>query len=371
MQEQPNHPEQPERPTPDEATAVKPKDKRTRLIVFVVALIALINIAVGAFYYVFFTANQFEGESPRRFVIHEGQPFASVVDSLHSQGIIPNRFYFTVAAKITGAARDVQAGRYAIPNGLSYFELLDFFVEGKAERQIEVALYGGISVKGAAARVAAKLDVEKETFLALANDPTFLRSIGFEGNSIEGWLLPDFYRFYPEARASDVIEEMYANFRRFYDDTLQRRTLDIGMTERQIVTLASIVQGETRDSAEMRVIAGVYHNRLEKGMKLQACPTIQYLKGGTYDRLLYRDFEIESPYNTYKYFGLPPGPINNPGKNAIMAALYPNKHNYLYFVATPEGKNDFSATLSEHNRKAKKYHRWLDALERKRRESSQ
>jgi UPF0755 protein len=124
-------------------------------------------------------------------------------------------------------------------------------------------------------------------------------------------------------------------------------------------------KGETHKEAEMSRISGVYHNRLRIGMKLQADPTIQYVLPNGWKRLTFKDLELDSPYNTYKYFGLPPGPINSPGKSAILAALYPEKNNYLYFVADGTGGHLFGKTLTEHNKNVKKYREWLRKQESK------
>ena len=135
--------------------------------------------------------------------------------------------------------------------------------------------------------------------------------------------------------------------------------MEIGFTTHEILTLASIIEGETNIIEEMPRISGVYHNRLRRGMKLQADPTIQYLIPGEWRRVLFKDLEIDSPYNTYKYKGLPPGPINNPGKDAILAALYPEQNKYLYFVADGKGGHSFSKTFNEHSRKVIQYRKWV------------
>ena len=134
--------------------------------------------------------------------------------------------------------------------------------------------------------------------------------------------------------------------------------------------LLSIVEGETNSNEEMPLIAGVYINRLRNGMKLQADPTVQYLQEGGWRRLLYKDLQINSPYNTYKYYGLPPGPINNPGKKAILAVVYPEKHHYYYFVADGTGGHKFAPTLEEHNRNVQKYRQILKEM-RKQQDNAQ
>ncbi|MCH7773727.1 MAG: endolytic transglycosylase MltG, partial [Bacteroidetes bacterium] len=173
------------------------------------------------------------------------------------------------------------------------------------------------------------------------------------------YLFPEVYKIYENSSPKEVLKIFYNGSEEFFVDSLERRAEKLGFTIHEVLTLASIVKGETNTVEEMPRIAGVYHNRLRIGMRLQADPTIQYILPGGWRRLLHEDLEIDSPYNTYRYAGLPPGPINNPGKNATLAVLYPEKHKYLYFVANGNGGHNFSRTLNEHSRKVKEYRRWV------------
>ena len=181
----------------------------------------------------------------------------------------------------------------------------------------------------------------------------FADSLGLKQNSFEGYLFASDYRIFERSSPREVITLFYNSFKEFYNDSLIARTKELGFTIHEIITLASIIKGETHKEDEMSRISGVYHNRLRIGMKLQADPTIQYVLPGGWKRLTFKDLELDSPYNTYKYFGLPPGPINSPGKSAILAALYPEKNNYLYFVADGTGGHLFGKTLNEHNNNVK------------------
>jgi UPF0755 protein len=142
------------------------------------------------------------------------------------------------------------------------------------------------------------------------------------------------------------------------------RAKELGYTPHQVLTMASIIDGETNKTEEMPVIAGVYYNRLRIGMRLQADPTVQYLIPGGWKRLIYDDLNIDSPYNTYKFAGLPPGPINNPGKEAIRAALYPQKHKYIFFVADGNGGHKFAESYTQHLRLVNEYREWLKSREK-------
>jgi UPF0755 protein len=171
--------------------------------------------------------------------------------------------------------------------------------------------------------------------------------------------MPGTYWFYQHSQAREIINQMVDHFHNFMADSLRQQAKKLGYSIHDVLTLASIVKGETNDVEEMPTIAGVYYNRLRIGMPLQADPTVQYAQPDGWKKLSYHDLKIDSPYNTYKYTGLPPGPINNPGKNAILAALYPDSNKYLYFVANGEGGHNFSKTYSQHLKKVRQYRRWL------------
>jgi UPF0755 protein len=152
---------------------------------------------------------------------------------------------------------------------------------------------------------------------------------------------------------------MYKSFNNYFNDSMRIRAKELGYNLHQVLTVASIVDGETNKKSEMPVIAGVYYNRLRTGMRLQADPTVQYLIPGGWRRLTYDDLNINSPYNTYKFAGLPPGPINNPGKDAIRAALYPQNHKYMFFVADGNGGHKFAESYQQHLELVNKYREWL------------
>lgn len=182
---------------------------------------------------------------------------------------------------------------------------------------------------------------------------------------MEGYLFPDIYEIYERSSPAEIIGIFYNGFKNFWTDSLSQKADSMGYTVHEILTIASIVEGETNNKSEMPVIASVYLNRLKRGMKLEADPTIQYLQPNGWKRLLYKDLKINSPYNTYLYKGLPPGPINNPGREAILGVLYPANTNYLFFVANGEGGHNFSRTYSQHLRNVNKYRRWLRQQQKK------
>jgi UPF0755 protein len=317
-------------------------------------------VVFSVFYYTFFTPNHYKGKSPFQFEIRKGESLSEVAVRLSDSGIIPSKINFKFAGFIYGADKRIRAGRYKIPNDLNYFNLLDLFISGDADFLRPVNIRDGLSVKWLAYTLKREVYTDSSRLVNLASDRNFINSLGLKVNSLQGYLLTGKAEIYERSPAEEVIGILYGNFRDFMVDSLKQRADDLGFSIHEILTLASIIKGETNNAEEMSTISGVYHNRLRIGMKLQADPTIQYLQQQGWKRLSYRDLQIDSRYNTYKYFGLPPGPINNPGKSAILAALYPEENKYLFFVADGKGGHKFSKTYSEHLRNVNEYRKWLD-----------
>ncbi len=329
--------------------------KRWEFIVVLSVFIGLLTL----FYFTFFTPNYYTLKEPIEFEIEKGEPFTSVSKKLYDLGVIPSENNFRIAAFIYGAEKKVRAARYHIPNGLSYLDLLDIFISGKCDFARKVTIRDGQTIKWLGSKLESKVFIDSTKFVELANDKEFISSLGLNLTTMQGYLFPKEYQIYERSSPVEAIKMFYDAFNNFFVDSLKERAKEIGFSVHQVLTLASIVKGETDKIEEMPTIASVYFNRLRLGMKLQADPTIQYLLPDGWRRLLYKDLEIESPYNTYKYAGLPPGPINNPGKDAIFAVLYPADTNYLYFVADGSGGHKFSKSLREHNNKVNEYRRMI------------
>lgn len=325
-------------------------------------IIAVIGIFILVFvfsYITFYTSNYFPFKSPVVFDIRKGESFSSVCDRLYDQGIIPNKTNFRIAGFIYGADKKIRAARFHIPNGLSYLDLLDLFISGKCDYLRTLTIRPGQTIIWLAHRLQKYLYIDSTEFVKAANNAHLAESLGLNQKNFEGYLFAADYEIYERSSPEESINMFYNAFKEFYNDTLKRRTEEIGFTVHEIITLASIIKGETHKEEEMPRIAGVYHNRLRIGMKLQADPTIQYVLPGGWKKLTFKDLEMNSPYNTYKYFGLPPGPINSPGKAAILAALYPEKNDYLYFVADGKGGHLFGKNLKEHNKNVSKYRKLI------------
>jgi len=290
--------------------------------------------------------------------VPEGANLSQVADTLQARGLIGRPGAFGLWARFRGDDTRIRSGRYALTTGSSWSELLDALTAG-AVVTVPVTLPEGWTLAQMAPRLAAiSAESEEEVRLFLARDSAHLEH-GLPGPGLEGYLFPDTYRFAEGTGIQRIVEAMVAEYNAFW--TLERRAqLDsLGLTEGEVVTLASIVQAEARAVDEMPTIASVYHNRVRDGWLLQADPTVLYALGGTRERLLFAamDSVADHPYNTYTQPGLPPGPIGAPGAAALEAALNPPETEFFFFVSDAEGRHVFSRTLAEHNRAVAEYRR--------------
>ncbi|NLT50324.1 MAG: endolytic transglycosylase MltG [Ignavibacteria bacterium] len=318
---------------------------------------------LGILFYTYFTPNYFPGNSEVEYLVKKGDNMSKVVEDLYKLKVIPNKTNFKIAAFITGADKKLRAGYYRFKSGTTYFELIDLLTSEGHNFQKLVTLPEGLWQHKMAQILQKEAAVDSSEFINLSYDVNFIRKLGLDVNNLEGYLLPETYYFEVPASAEDVIKKLKSENDKIFSDSVLQQIKEMGLTRHKILTLASIIEGESNKPSEFKTISGVYHNRLKKGMLLQADPTIQFLKRHRNDknRILYKDLEINSPYNTYIYAGLPPGPINNPGKDAILAAIYPEKNNYLFFVADGNGGHNFSRTYGEHLVNQNKYRIWRDS----------
>lgn len=280
--------------------------------------------------------------------IPSGMNFSQVSDSLYRKGLIHNKHLFQLLGVLSGKDQEIRSGLYRIPNEFSSWQILNYLTAGN-NVTIKVTIPEGVTCEEIAGILQGKIEIDSAAFVMLANDSTFVRSLGIQTGSLEGYLLPETYYFDWKMSEKDLLNFLVNRTLKLFDsDSVRQRLSELDMSVNKILTLASIIEGEALVDSERVIISSVYHNRLRRGWKLQADPTIQYILPGKPRRLTYRDLEIDSPYNTYKYAGLPPAPINNPGKKSILAALYPAETRYLFFVATGDGGHRFSRTTEEH-----------------------
>jgi peptidoglycan lytic transglycosylase G len=214
-----------------------------------------------------------------------------------------------------------------------------------------------------------QLGMDSARFVEEARNDSLIKILDVQTDNLEGFLFPNTYEisFGTGNNEREVVRTMFTEFRRRMTPEIMEEMSNQKLSLLELITMASIIDGETRFEPEKKTIAGVYYNRLKKNMKLEADPTVQYvLPDGPKRRLLFSDLKFASPYNTYLNKGLPPGPINNPGWGSILAALYPESSNYLYFAAKGDGSHRFAETYDEHKKNAKLYRDYLDQLEKDR-----
>lgn len=279
--------------------------------------------------------------------VEKGEGAGRIAEKLYESGVIRYPLLFTLWARITGNDKRIKAGRYEFRVPSRIRDVLRKMVRGEV-LNIRVTIPEGVTICEVAQRFQYKAGMDSAEFMNLVRDSSLISSFGLNAPSLEGLLFPDTYFVFDSIPAARVIELMTRRFFNVFDSSMQRRMEEIGFTLNQIVTLASIIQLEVKVKEELPLVSSVYHNRLDKGRRLESCPTILFLLPENRDRVFYVDLLIDSPYNTYIHTGLPPGAICNPGKEALLAALYPAETDYLYFVAKGDGTHIFSRTYREH-----------------------
>jgi UPF0755 protein len=289
--------------------------------------------------------------------ISRGETFAQAVDALAAAGLIGHPALFKLGGKVFGYAGKIKVGKYSFTSGVSNREILYAISTATSTANPAVTVFEGLRGTHIARILKREVGIDSAKFAQLLNDTSLIHLDHHGASSLEGFLMPETYEFYWQVDEKEIVHEMLSEFRRFFVDSLQRRARQMKMTLREVLTMASIVEGETILDAERPIVAGLYYNRLRRRMRLEADPTIQYVIPDGPRRLLYIDLKMKSPYNTYQNYGLPPGPINNPGRKSILAALYPERHNYLYFVADGTGGHRFAKTFDEHLKNVRSYRR--------------
>jgi UPF0755 protein len=327
---------------------------RNPLRVFVGALLAITLLAVG---WLWTASRAPERTEPARVVVEPGTPVRALGAQLEEARVIRSARLFEVWLRASGDARSIQAGTYEIPPGISLPSVIDMLVTGRTQLA-SVTIPEGLRLEQQAGVAARELGIDSAAFVAAATDSLLADSLGVDAPTLEGYLFPETYRVDPSTDARELIRLMVGEFHRAFGEEWRDRAESLDRSVSEIVTLASIVEEEARVPEERPLIAGVFWNRLREGMKLEADPTVQYALGSHRQRVLYRDLEVDSPYNTYLYLGLPPGPIASPGRASLEATLYPDSVPWLYFFATGEGgRHTFSETFAEHARKRRELNR--------------
>jgi peptidoglycan lytic transglycosylase G len=314
------------------------------------ALLVIVIVIGGAYaalrYYWLSPTEKFA--PPREVTIEKGESFRQIARALADAGVVRSEPVLRLYGRLSGTASEIKPGDYAfkgaerIPDVMRHLVRGDFIV-------VTVTIPEGLTVHEIAERVAATGLVCQDEFENAARDGAIVRALGLMPLGAEGYLFPATYKFSPHATTDDVLAAMLARFYQILTPEVEERMFEQGLDPRRLVTMASIVEKEAKAPAERPLIAGVFYNRLRLGMPLQSDPTAEYELDGAKESAV-SAVHTASAFNTYDFTGLPPGPIANPGLKSIEAALYPERTDYLYFVARDNGTHVFSKSYDEHRR---------------------
>ncbi len=289
------------------------------------------------------------------FPVPKGATFKTVTARLVSAGIITHPLYFELLARMAKKRGLLKAGEYSLDTGMTPVRILEILTEGRSI-QFPLTVPEGFSLGDIAVRLEKVGMGSADEFLKVVRNRKQLDRYGISSDSFEGYLFPDTYLFERGTTEAEIMERMADYFvRKVKTEEILREVEESGLTFHEVVTLASLIEKETAVAREKNLVSGVFHNRLKRGMLLQCDPTVIYAMKNFDGNIRKKDLKIDSPYNTYRTKGLPPGPIANSGFDSIKAALNPAKNSFLYFVSKKDGSHHFSKSLREHNQAVRKY----------------
>ena len=318
-----------------------------KIIALAISFLIVAYIGIQLFVPANIGSTQVEVEIP------EGSSYKQAIGILVKNNLIRDKNMFIVLGKITGLQKKIRAGYYVFWGNMSPLQVFKRLGSGKII-EYEITVVEGDSLIEIGKKLASNKIMSSEDFKALATSRVFLDSFNIDGPSLEGYLYPQTYKFPKGAKPASVLKLMVNKLREEFNSELQDRAEKIGWSENQVLALASIIEREAKTDEERPLISAVYHNRLKKGMPLQADPTAIYGVKSYKNKITRDDLRKKTSYNTYVIKGLPPGPIASPNIKSIKAALYPANVPYLYFVSKNDGTHYFSKTLAEHNAAVKR-----------------
>ena len=329
--------------------------KRTLLITFFV--FSALCLACGGYgYYLVFYPN-FTSQKTSYVYIYPGNDFEYLCRQLADSANCSNIRSFREVAKILKYPANMKTGYYAVSPGMNNYDLLTNLRRGQQE-PVRITFNNIRRKEDLSGRLSEQLMITSQELSTLLNDASFCESLGFNTTTVKTMFIPNTYEVYWNISAEKLMERMKREYDAFWTDNRCDKALRIGLSPVEVSILASIVEEESAMTDEYPAIAGVYINRLHRGIPLQADPTVKYALGDFgIQRILFEYLRIDSPYNTYLYSGLPPGPLRIPSLQGLESVLNYQKHNFLYMCAKEDfsGRHNFAVTLSEHNRNAERY----------------
>ena len=332
---------------------------------FIFYFIVFISVVISTVYITINFWPQTNMSSIKKIRIIHGETLPGISIMLKNNGIISNKWLFEFFTKMKGYDKSIQAGTFTFKNVRTNNDIIDNLVYGKPDRK-KITFLEGWNMEQVGRHLEKEMKFNYSELIDLFNDENFIKKLKLNVNTLEGYLFPETYYFFEGVDKKSIVKRLVKEHKLFWNKQNISKADSLGFSPYEIIIIASIIEGEAIYDSERPTISAVYHNRLKRGMKLQADPTVQYIIKDGPRRLLNRDLRIKSPYNTYMYKGLPPGPINSPGTQSLHAALNPQINDYLYFVAKGDGYHTFSRDEKEHERAKRAFQRVRKKVKRER-----
>ena len=334
-----------------------------RVLIIIFGITAVVCVVCGIFAYALFSSNiNIEKDKKEFLLIYENDCYDDIIDKLVSKQIVKSKKTFEIASWLLNNKKQFKSGRYQITSEMNNLTLVRNIMYG---RQTPISIsFNNVRTKDVLAeRLTKKLKISEEEFLAELYSEQTLKTLGFNKNTVISLFIPNTYEVYWDITAEELIERMKKEYDLFWNEERTAKLLDVGLSKEEVSTLASIVEEETRKKDEQPVVAGLYLNRIHKNIPLQADPTVKFaVQDFSLRRIYKKHLEYDSPYNTYMYAGLPPGPIRVPSIQAIDAVLNFVNHDYIYMCAKEDfsGYHNFATSYKEHQENAERYRRALN-----------
>jgi UPF0755 protein len=337
------------------------KKKKHNILRWIIGLLLLLILSAG-FYAYSLVFKPFSLSETVYIYIDEQKNYEEVVSQLKKKAGLPSEKIFRLLAERMNYPNKVKTGRYAISDGMTMPEAIRLLRSGN-QTPVNLTFNNIRTAEHLAGRISQQLMMDSVALFNALNDPATAEKYGFNKYTFISMFVPNTYEVYWDTGIENLLNRMKREYEAFWNETRRNKAAEIGLTPQEVSILAAIVEEEATYANEYPIVAGLYLNRLHKGMKLEADPTVKFAVGDfSLRRILYKHLEVESPYNTYKNSGLPPGPIRIPSIRAIDATLSPQPHNYLFMCAKEDlsGRHNFAVTHAEHARNAARYQKALN-----------
>jgi UPF0755 protein len=338
------------------------KRKHPHVSIWLLSVIAAVAFVMYIMYEATFAPNTGPLQKGPFFYVHTGYNYDSVVRDLETGGYIKDMRTFKFLSNRLGLPSNIHPGKYKINKGMSNYDIIRLLRSGR-QTPIKLVVKKVRSKNQIISFLGKNLEADSSTIVNLFNDSDYLAQFGLDTGNVLGAIMPDTYEFFWATSADKAFRKIVKNYQNYWTVERKLKAQELGLTPAEVMIVASIVDEETNKASDKGKVASVYLNRLKDGMKLQADPTVRYAIGDfTIHRVTGPMLKYDSPYNTYKYKGLPPGPICTPEKSSIEAVLNAPKTDYKYFCASPalNGSTDFACTFEEQKKNARQYQRTLD-----------